>query len=611
MADSLIDYAPEFPSTGPISVTSLNHPIVSAHAQQFQNFRLLAGSQILGLWDATIGLHPIIDQEAAHLWATSVGPMIKAAQSEAVSMTQAYMEHVLSNALERKIEATFNKGDLLRDLRNGATNDQVYYRPVKTARTVMSVGGSRQQANVEAKKRLSQLVRTDLQLAKTKTAQKVMNDPSVGDDVKWYKRVLKGTTNCGLCMYASTRTYYKADLMPIHPGCDCEPMGMTSDPRRITHDPELLQQLKDIGAVDDPGQVVIYKHGEYGPTLARSVDEHLTSALPRDRITLTSEMVENRADDDAPRLGGYTADAEDRHGVKMLRPDWAEVVGGVEQVIEVAEGPTVIGSARMVEESLTPGRGLAYVTKDGRLFYAEFDEFDYEGQRDEAERRLRRMMDDERRAMPRTLTGEFWNPAEVSMSVTMDRTRQSNQGTFRVNADAGRGRVVHYNAEVLSETVWHETGHIVAGAFNKFGEQTSRVPDRHWYGDFANPGEVWLDAMQKDHDHLRQLIAEDDQFESLGMHTIRASATAQVLKWGATGPDSPGVSPYGSTSLAEDFAESWRLAIRDRIAIVKPADSPEKHPDEGWEALTFQEMFPNRYAYFQGMAERADMKLPF
>lgn len=610
MASSLVDYAPQLPGAGPISVASLGNPTVSAFSDQFDMLRQVSELNVLGLWDSTIGLAPTMDPKAADMWSRAVGPLVAAAQGEAVSLTQAYLENVLSTALERRLTASFDRKALLRDLRNGPSVEDVYYRPVKTARTALSVGGTRQQANNEAKKRLGQLVRTDLQLAKTKTSQAVLNAPEVGDGVKWYKRVLRGTRNCGLCMYASTRTYYKADLLPIHPGCDCGVLPMTSDPRRIVADPELLAQLKEAGIVDSPEQVVIYSHGEYGPTLARKVDNHLTSASASKRPDMDPDALGDRAriggDVDGPVLSGFVADDSDNNGIPTMRPEWAELLGASEEIVEVRSGPSILN----VDDP--PGPGIAYVTPDNRIFYVEYDEFDYENQRAEAEARLKILLEEERRSLPRNLDGEVWNPPQAVLSIAEDRTHRFPDGrVFQVAADAGRGRVVHYGSSVDRETVWHENGHIVAGAFNVMGHlgevsKSSPQIQRQYFSVFNQPGSAWEEAMEADAQHLRDLIAAEDEFDTKGF----ASPSNEVNKWGAQG--GLGVTPYGATSVTEDFAESWRLAVTGDIAIHKPSDSPDRdNPFAGWETLTFEEMFPNRYAYFQELAKQGDIELPF
>lgn len=59
---------------------------------------------------------------------------------------------------------------------------------------------------------------TDLELAATHAAREWLADEP---RVKFFRRVLTGAESCGLCVIASTQRYHKADLLPIHPNCDC------------------------------------------------------------------------------------------------------------------------------------------------------------------------------------------------------------------------------------------------------------------------------------------------------------------------------------------------------------------------------------------------------
>src|SRR5690606_35578247 len=109
--------------------------------------------------------------------------------------------------------------------------------------------------------------------------------------------------NCALCVIASTQRYWLADLMPIHPGCDCGVDTLPADwnPDQQIIDSDLLESTHAIidaklgytdrnagdllvGKTDSEGRplsdfpqlIVTRTHGEYGPTLAWR-DEKFTS----------------------------------------------------------------------------------------------------------------------------------------------------------------------------------------------------------------------------------------------------------------------------------------------------------------------------------------------
>jgi hypothetical protein len=97
----------------------------------------------------------------------------------------------------------------------------------------------------------------------------------------FYRRRMTGTGNCALCTIASTQRYRVAELMPIHPGCHCEPEPLpgNKDPGHVI-DEQLLKDAhdaiaRDIGQSDAGGRAPDYRHliitrehGEYGPLLA-------------------------------------------------------------------------------------------------------------------------------------------------------------------------------------------------------------------------------------------------------------------------------------------------------------------------------------------------------
>ena len=136
--------------------------------------------------------------------------------------------------------------------------------------------------------RLDSLAATDLQLAKTHTAQQALSRDA---RVVGYRRVLEGTYSCGLCIVASTQRYRKAELMPVHPGCDCDvvPIYGDRDPGRLINAGALADvhaAVKDRFGVDseaaraipriydgkgDPtlyrDVIVTHNHGEIGPVL--------------------------------------------------------------------------------------------------------------------------------------------------------------------------------------------------------------------------------------------------------------------------------------------------------------------------------------------------------
>lgn len=118
-----------------------------------------------------------------------------------------------------------------------------------------------------------------MQLAKVHASRQSMR--GYPEEGQFYRRVLTGRENCALCVVASTQRYYRGDLLPIHPGCDCDvqplPPGLAVNQ---VIDEDLLEQVHQItadrlGVSDRGGRTPDYRklltvseHGEYGPTLS-------------------------------------------------------------------------------------------------------------------------------------------------------------------------------------------------------------------------------------------------------------------------------------------------------------------------------------------------------
>jgi hypothetical protein len=110
--------------------------------------------------------------------------------------------------------------------RDNVTPLDEYKRPFITGRAV---------GPDAAFNRMKAMTATDIQLAKTKQARRVLQ----AGGVDTYMRVTTSENPCDLCLIASTQIYYTDDLMPIHAGtcmCDVEP---------IPHD-WAQQQLDDL-----------------------------------------------------------------------------------------------------------------------------------------------------------------------------------------------------------------------------------------------------------------------------------------------------------------------------------------------------------------------------
>lgn len=226
----------------------------------------------LAYWRAMPNYH----DAAVEAMIAAIVPRVIAGQLRTAELTRAYLARC---ADELGWEAALPP--VAADEATGARGvppEVVYRRPAVDVYTALKRGKPLDQAVSEGATRLEQLIGGDMQLAKTRQARASMGAyPAQG---RYYRRVLTGHESCGLCVVASTQRYHKADLLPIHPGCDCnvQPLPAALAESQVI-DSERLEQVHAIaeerlGASDRGGRDPDYmrmlrveRHGEYGPTL--------------------------------------------------------------------------------------------------------------------------------------------------------------------------------------------------------------------------------------------------------------------------------------------------------------------------------------------------------
>lgn len=210
-------------------------------------------------------------------------PMIAAGQQQTAALTDAYLTQVLATEFGERIVA----GPVI-DTRNGLRGTDmavVYGRPANTVRYVLSQGKPIAQALAEGEQRLTKMVASDMQIAKTTQARTTLRRSTVDG----YQRVLRGSHNCAKCIVASTRFYHKEDLLPMHPGCDCgvkparKPRGgvvLHEDRLKAVHDLVDTSGLLPVNpsAKDYQHLLVTHEHGELGPILSLRGEHFRTEA---------------------------------------------------------------------------------------------------------------------------------------------------------------------------------------------------------------------------------------------------------------------------------------------------------------------------------------------
>lgn len=207
----------------------------------------------------------------------AITPRVAAGQLRIADLTRAYLAQC-ARELGWKVVLPPIDQDEIRGAR-GVDPRIVYRRPAVDVYTALAAGKPLPQAAAEGRLRLTQLIGGDMQLAKVHASRQSMRGyPAEG---QFYRRVLTGRENCALCVVASTQRYYRGDLLPIHPGCDCDvqplPPGLAVNQ---VIDEDLLEQVHQItadrlGVSDRGGRTPDYRklltvseHGEYGPTLS-------------------------------------------------------------------------------------------------------------------------------------------------------------------------------------------------------------------------------------------------------------------------------------------------------------------------------------------------------
>ena len=207
----------------------------------------------------------------------AITPRVAAGQLRIADLTRAYLAQCARELGWNVVLPPIDQ-DEIRGAR-GVDPRVVYRRPAVDVYTALAAGKPLPQAAAEGRLRLTQLIGGDMQLAKVHASRQSMRGyPEQG---QFYRRVLTGRENCALCVVASTQRYYRGDLLPIHPGCDCgvQPLPPGLAVNQVI-DEDLLEQVHQITAdrlgVSDRGGrnpdyrklLTVSEHGEYGPTLS-------------------------------------------------------------------------------------------------------------------------------------------------------------------------------------------------------------------------------------------------------------------------------------------------------------------------------------------------------
>jgi hypothetical protein len=218
------------------------------------------------------------DADAAAFAAQAV-PAVAGAQQATATLTAAYLARIVAQMSGSPLTPPrLNPRGLVGEAVRKAPPAEVYRRPFVQVYTELGKGTSLDAAVAAGGRRLQSIAATDLQLAKTHTAQRVLRNEH---RVVGYRRVLTGDHSCGLCLVASTQRYHKSDLLPIHPECDCSvaPLLGDEDPGQVIDEGRLAgthaavadrfgSSAADARRIDYRKVLITHQHGEIGPVLA-------------------------------------------------------------------------------------------------------------------------------------------------------------------------------------------------------------------------------------------------------------------------------------------------------------------------------------------------------
>lgn len=163
---------------------------------------------------------------------------------------------------------------------------EVYQRPASTLIWNLSQGASFPDAADAAKQRLEELAQLDVQAA-DRAESAIIRDHT--PRIVGTRRIIHpelsqdGRGTCALCVAASTRFYKATDLRPLHAGCHCSELPITSDedPGLKLNDADLQTLYAAAGGstfADSLREVRVkyVEHGELGPLLVKAGDHWRT-----------------------------------------------------------------------------------------------------------------------------------------------------------------------------------------------------------------------------------------------------------------------------------------------------------------------------------------------
>lgn len=217
----------------------------------------------------TIGSGGWTRQADIDAFVAALTPKVVAGAATAAALTNAYIGAV-SGQRPGQVMSTAD----LSHLRSGVSMEHIYTRPAVTYRASRRQGYPASAAALAGEQRLTNILSTDLQLAQTHQARFSMRQAGLES----YRRQPGGSA-CQLCLAASSRPYRTADLMPIHPHCQCTVVPWFGSGSILDWlkewAPLLFAAWSMLDEDSDAPVPVVQEHDEIGPILA-DADHHFT-----------------------------------------------------------------------------------------------------------------------------------------------------------------------------------------------------------------------------------------------------------------------------------------------------------------------------------------------
>ncbi|MER7331678.1 MULTISPECIES: hypothetical protein [unclassified Micromonospora] len=199
----------------------------------------------------------------------------------------------------------------------------VYGRPADTYRYLVSEQDVAPAVAVQrAVLRAQQIAEMDVALAIREQSRKavVLNRAATGFRRILHPELSQSGLSCGLCVVAADRIYTKGELLPLHPGCNCEvaPIVNGVDPGLTLNDADLSRLYEAAGGttsgrkLQNRVRVSITEHGELGPILVRS-NHHFRdpSEVARSKAEQSESTRRRRSDQAAARRVRTVIDSSD------------------------------------------------------------------------------------------------------------------------------------------------------------------------------------------------------------------------------------------------------------------------------------------------------------